>query len=116
MTDFQRDLEVLINEGIIAANNKRIRFFMRYGNRLKGDIELLDLSTRGFNCLKRKRINTIEDVGNNFHNLGRIAGIGITTVKEVKNKYLAYYYANLNTEERKDFWRDTVEATINMEG
>ena len=40
---------------------------------------------------------------------------GVKTVKEIKNKYVAYYYDNLSSnEERQQFWLDTYDATNAM--
>ena len=115
MTDFKRDLEILINEGVIAPNHNRIRFVFRYSKRFKGSLEGLDLSERAYNCLRRANIDDISKVADKWDDLGRIKNAGVKTVKEVKNKYIAYYYGTLDCEEaRKEFWQDTIKATIEM--
>lgn len=115
MTNFQRDLEVLINEGVIASKNGVIRFVFRYSNRLKGDIANLDLSTRGYNSMRRVGIDNLEKLAEKWDELGRVKNTGVKTIKEIKNKYLAFYYDQLkNDEERKEFWKDTIIGTIEM--
>lgn len=116
MTDFQRDLEVLINEGFIAPNKKnKVRFVFRYENRMNGELGLLNLNERSYNCLRRNKINDVRGVSERWDTLGKMRNAGDKTVKAIKNNYISYYYDNLNEEERKQFWRDTIEATINME-
>ena len=114
MTDFQRDIEYLIDNGMLAAKRGQIRFVFRYSNRFKVVLEELDLSTRAHNCLKRAKINYINEIGDKWDTLNRIKNSGVTTVKEIRNKYLWFYYDRLDEDERKQFWRDTIEATYIM--
>ena len=113
MTDFQRDMEMLIDNGIIIPNGKKIRFVFRYPNRLKGGLEELGLNDRSYNCCRRSKINTIEDVTERWDTLSRMKGAGSKTVAEVKNKYVQFYYSTLdNADERAEFWRDTIKGTL----
>ena len=115
MTDFQRDLETMIAYNVIAVKNDKIRFFFRHGNILTGDIDKLDLSTRAYNCLRRANISKIEHIHERWDELGVLRNSGVKTVKEIKNKYVAYYYDNLSSnEERQQFWLDTYDATNAM--
>lgn len=114
MTDFQRDLKYLIDEGVFASKRGQVRFVFRNGNILKGELELLNLGERAYNCLRRNRIHTIEEVTAKFDDIFRLKGAGKKVVKEVKNAYLQYYYAMLSPEEREQFWKDTMEATAIM--
>ena len=111
MRDFQRDFEYLINEGVIAAKDGKIRFATK---EMKGDILLLGLSDRAYNRMAQNGIRTIEKLYNRFDEIGNIRGVGVKVIKEIKNAYVAYYYDTLSYEERKEFWRDTVMQTINM--
>ena len=116
MNNFQRDLEYLIDEGAIAPNGKNVRFVFRYPNRLKGELGILGLNDRSYNCCRRNKINKIEDITARWNELGRMRNAGQKRVKEVKNKYVQYYYSTLdNAEERAEFWRDTINGTIGME-
>ena len=114
MTDFQRDLEVIINE-VGIKNNGNIRFFMRHMERMKDGIEYLGLSDRAYNAMRRNNINTIQDITNKFDQL-KVKGAGEKVIKEVRNKYFQYYYSQLNEEERKEFWRDTIRETEALAG
>lgn len=114
MTDFRTDLEILINEGCIAPKGKSLRFVFNHADRLTGSLENLGLSERAYNCLRRSNIDDIEGVSEKWDTLGRMKNCGAKTVKEIKNKYLAFYYDMLNEEERKQFWRDSIAATIEM--
>ena len=114
MRDFQRDLEILINEGVIAAKDKKIRFIMKHSDRMNGDIKLLDLNDRAYNRMAQNGIRTLEKLYNRFDDIQNIRGAGVKVVKEVKTAYISYYYDQLNDEERKEFWRDTINATIKM--
>lgn len=115
MDDFKRDLEKLIEEGMIGHNKGKMRFKFRYGNILTGDIENLGLSNMSYNTLRRANIKTIEGVSDNWDNLARVKNLGEKKLKEVKNKYLAWYYYNLDKEQRMEFWMDVVTATKEME-
>ena len=110
MTNYQRDLEVIINE-VGITNNGTIRFIMRYPNRMKGDLTELGLSDRSYNALRRNRIQTIQEVSAKWDDFVILKGVGKKVQKEVRNAFMAYYYDQLNAEEQKDFWRDTLGAT-----
>ena len=115
MTRFHNDLETLINEGFIAPNGKQIRFVFKYGNRLKGDLGLLNLTDRSYNCLRRNGLHDIQDIANKWDNLRQLKNVGDKSVKDIRNKFLVYYYETLDCEEeRKQFWIDTITATANM--
>lgn len=115
MTNLQRDLEVLINEGVIAPNHNTIRFVFRYSRRFKGSLEYLGLTERAYNCLRRAGVDCIEKLDAKWNELDRIKNCGVKTVKEIKNKYVAYYYDTLESdEERKQFWMDTINGTVKM--
>ena len=114
ITAFQRDLEVLINEGVFAAKGNRIRFIFRHPERFEADIKELDLSSRAYHCLKRGKYDHIKDIDRDWDNLSKIRNSGTKTVKEIRNRFLQWYYDTLSDEEKAEFWRDTVEATMNM--
>lgn len=113
MSTFKRDLEYLIEQGAFDLNRGKIKFVFRHANRLRGSIKELELSDRAHNCLMRGKCETIEDVTKNWDELGRIKQCGVKSVKEIKNRYLDFYYGTLeNDVERKEFWRDTINATM----
>ena len=110
MTDLQRDIEVLINEGILTETDT-IRFYFRYPKRMTGRIEKMYLGERANNCLRRAGIDSISQIRQNWDDLGKIRNSGKKTVKEIRNAYISYYYDLLNERERKEFLRDMVEFT-----
>lgn len=113
MNRFQRDVETLINEGFIAGNNGKIRFVFNV-KKVRDELGVLGLNERAYNCARRKGYHNCIDILEHWDDLARMKGAGIKTIKEIRNKFLAYYYGELNEEEKKQFWRDTIEATINM--
>ena len=114
MKNFKDDFNTMVTNGIITPNKGMIRFKFRYASKLKGGIELLDLNVRAYNSLKRSGINTIEDIDKKWDDLSRLRNAGVKTVKEVKNKFIIYYYNSLDDNEKKQFWADTAKATIEM--
>ena len=113
MTDFTRDLNVIVQN--VEINHKgRIRFPMRHFDRIADrSVKEMSLGTRAENALGRNGFKTFNDIAKRINKLNA-RGAGVKTIKEVKNAYMSYYYDNLNETERKDFWRDVVEATENM--
>lgn len=114
MANFKNDLNTLMEHGVLIPKNGHIRFKFRYANKLKGNIELLDLNMRAYNSLRRSGINTIEDIDRKWDELSRLRNAGVKTVKEVKNKFIVYYYNSLDDEGRNHFWEDTIKATAEM--
>lgn len=114
MTDFQRDMEI-ITSNVDIVNNGTIRFIMRYRSRIDdASIGELNLKQRSENVLLRGGIKTIGAIFNNKERLAGLRGSGKITVKDVLTAAMSYYYDQLDDEERKQFWRDTVEATMEM--
>lgn len=115
MSNFRNDLEKLINNGTLTANKGKIRFVFKYGNRLKGSLDDLDLNTRGYNCLRRNGIHDIKAVSERWDDLYKLKGSGNATIKEVKNRFLDYYYSTLNSDyDRAEFWMETINATVEL--
>ena len=114
MTDFQKDMETLINNDVLVGKRNKIRFVFRHEDRIDRDIDELLLSTRSYNCLRRAGITCIKEVGDNWNNLNKMKVTGKKTVKEIKNAYMSYYYDNLDKKEKEQFWIDTIEATLNI--
>lgn len=105
MTEFQRDLETIIENTSVAANE--ITFHMRHFDRIENTgVESLCLDTRGFHGLKRHKIDLVGDVVDSWEKLRTLNQVGETTVKRIKNAVLAMYYSTLDIDEKKEFWRD----------
>lgn len=64
----------------------------------KAEIEKLDLSVRGYNCLKRIGINTIEQLVDAINNdkLTIIRNLGVKSIGEIRAKILEFGYENLS--------------------
>ena len=114
MTDFQKDMEILINNDVLVGKRNKIRFVFRHEDRIDKDIDELLLSTRSYNCLRRAGITCIKELGDRWDKLSRIKTGGHKTIKEIKNAYMSYYYDNLDKKEKEQFWLDTIEATLNI--
>lgn len=114
MTDFQRDLETIVTNTEVS-NNGTIRFVMRYRSRIDNDnITNLDLIPRAENVLLMNGIETVKQLFNNLNKVSGFKGSGIKSVKNINTALMSYYYDRLNEEERKEFWRDAADATIEM--
>lgn len=115
MNNFQRDFEVIV-QNVQFINNGIIRFQMNHMDRMVGSVDNLNLGERAYNTLRRNKIHDIPTLASRLANLGGARGAGKKVVREVKNEFLAYYYSLLDEEERKQFWRDTFEATMDYAG
>lgn len=114
MTDFQRDFEVILNNTDVI-NNGNIRFVMKHRSRIDSEpIATLELKQRSENVLLRNGVKTVKQLFDNLYRLKGMRGSGANTVKNVNTTLMSYYYDQLDDEEKKEFWRDTVEATIEM--
>lgn len=56
----------------------------------KNEIEVLDLSERAKNVLKRNKFVTIEDVLDRQEELPKLKNLGVKTLTEIKNKIWHY--------------------------
>lgn len=112
MTDFQRDLEVVVSETELV-NNGKLKFVM---NHFPADalVSELDLSTRGKNALFRSGIKTFGQLIKT--NLSSLRNIGKGTVKDINLKMMSYYYDGLTDDQKRQFWRETLVATAEAEG
>lgn len=57
-------------------------------SKLDEPVELLGLSSKAYNCIKRNRLNTIKDIVNLINNnkLMKVRGLGEKSVKEIEIK------------------------------
>ena len=85
-------------------------------NNFKPDtpVEVLELSVRAENSLKRNGVKTFEQL--RTCDLNRIRGCGKGTIKEIRTKFLSYCYAGMNDEQRIRFWKDTYALTAKAHG
>ena len=112
MTDFQRDLDYITSE-LEIINNGKLKFVMK---KLKVDtpIRELDLDTRGLNALLRAKIDTVGELIERVADVRKIRGVGMTVIKRIHTGFMSWYYDSLNTEEREEFWRDSIMATVEL--
>ena len=54
------------------------------------DIDVLDLSPRAYNALKKGAVNTVEELISLGDKLGRMRNVGAKTVTEIQTKLLMY--------------------------
>ena len=79
------------------------------------DIEVLELSVRSYNCLKRAGISTIGQLCSRVHgseDLKSIRNCGKTSVAEIMDSLFAYQYAQLNPERRGKFLATVIEMNV----
>lgn len=67
------------------------------------DIEVLELSKRSSNGLKRAGIKTIGEIINKWNEIPRLRGMGTTSVKEISNKILDLAISEMNDKQLDDF-------------
>lgn len=80
------------------------------------DIEVLELSVRSNNCLKRAGIHTIGQLCDRIHgseDLKSIRNCGKTSIAEIMDSLFAYQYAQLKPERKGKYLTKVVE--MNME-
>lgn len=54
------------------------------------DINELDFSVRTWNCLRRAKIDTVQDIADNYHNLNQVRNLGIRCIAEINEKIVPY--------------------------
>lgn len=99
---------------VLAQNNfkgTRLNFPISYKKEFKEEsIEILSLSMRAGNSLKRGNIFTIGDLVAKFDDLPKLRNCGISTVKEIKNVFLQAWYEQLEPEEVTAFWEEFIKV------
>lgn len=90
-----------------AKMGKSFKFPIYLTEKLENtDLEVLDLSVRSSNCLKRAGYRTIGDIVNNISHSSELKGIrncGDTSAAEIMDKLFAYQYKSLPKERREAF-------------
>lgn len=75
-------------------------------------IEVLNLSTRPFNCLKRAGYNTVGQVVCALHDgadLKNIRSCGAQSIAEIMQKLFLFQYYSLDVNKREQYLFDTIE-------
>ena len=110
MTDFQRDLEVIVTNMEIA--NKGSLVFKMSKFKTDTPITELPLDLRSANALRRAKIDTTGELIERIGTLSKVRGVGLTVKKRIHTGLMSWYYDGLKPNEREDFWRETIDATI----
>ena len=105
MGKFKEDLDAKLAQGYKLINNRiQISIFSADDTPL----DVLKLSTRADNALRRVGIKTTSDVIDKWNDLNKVRGLGVGTVKEIKNSVLNYYYENMTEAQKEIMWQKIV--------
>lgn len=112
------NIEVILGKtGVLevkpAKPGKTFKFPIYLSEKMENEsIDVLDLSVRSSNCLKRAGYRTIGDLVNNISHssdLKHIRNCGATSIAEIMDKLFAYQYMSLSKERRPDFIAKVVQ-------
>jgi DNA-directed RNA polymerase alpha subunit len=106
-TDFVRDFNVIMTYSDVPRYQSYV-FVMKHFNP-DTSIDVLDMSVRATNSLKRSGVKTFGQLVE--CDLRKLRGCGKNTIKEINTRFISYVYDLYNDEQRKQFWRDTIDAT-----
>ena len=111
---FLEDLELVI--GAAKAGNGNLKLPFRISETTeKKDIDILILSPRSNNSLKRNHVDTIGQIVERFNDLGALRNIGTISVREIRRKTAEFLYEAMSVNNRKAFWREFLTLN-NIEG
>ena len=68
----------------------------------KESTEVLNLSQRANNCLKRLKITTLEELADKIDILGSAKGTGVKTIVEIKSSLFDYALSTMTDDEVKE--------------
>lgn len=68
----------------------------------KESTEVLNLSQRANNCLKRLKITTLEELADKINVLGSVKGTGVKTIVEIKSSLFDYALSTMTDDEVKE--------------
>ena len=74
-------------------------------------IEFIGYSNRSQNALKRRNLNTIGQLLDNWVQIALTRNVGVKSISEIKVKFLEWYYATLDREGRRKFWNNAIVMT-----
>lgn len=109
--------EILEGTGIVNVKESTktggLRFPVYLSPRMEeADIEVLELSVRSYNCMKRAGISTIGELCERIHSssdLKTIRNCGSTSVAEIMDNLFAYNYNSLKPERRAGYIAKVIE-------
>ena len=68
------------------------------------DIEVIGLSARSNNALKRNKIETVGQLSDAINKVEKMRGCGETVTREIKNSFLRWYYSEIESTKVPEFW------------
>ena len=104
LSSFVEDYNKVTEECGIRWTNRVIPMNFKYLKR-NDTVEVLDISTRSGNALKRSNIMTIGELFDNIDNLSKFRNLGQLSVKDIKTRFCEYYYAKLSRQQKEEFWQ-----------
>ena len=105
------------SEGLVDALNstfgKSVFVSLPFGQKvLNRPIEDMELSARSYNCLKRKTVNSVDnlvDLLSNANSLEAMRGIGAKSIAEIKTKLMCLAYDHMSERQQLEFWTKVVQ-------
>ena len=95
-----------------AKKNSRIKFLLHLTPSMSEvSREALELSVRGYNCLKRARINTIGELAKAIElgaELNKIRGCGKSTIQEIMMRLFLFQYNKYGDKKRESYLLETL--------
>lgn len=108
--DFLADLKYMM-DSIKIKDKSKMGLPLNYKKDFeKIDIEYLNLETRSNNVLRRYHVNDMGDLMDHFKDLAKYRNCGKNSVKEIKEKFLQFWYERLSENQVKMFWEDFAKA------
>lgn len=108
MNNFKTDLEKVLNA--IGANEIMKFPFNETESLRSASIDSLTLGVRATNGLRRKGVNTIGGLIDNWEDIRSWRGLGTASINEIKSNFYEYYYSTLSDEAITKFWIRFIEV------
>ena len=122
MREMNRYLDGTTMEEILVRNKKMFHFQVMFTKeQMKQEIDVLDLNTRAYNCLRRNGLNTVGDVVNGVETrdgesskrqLLRLRNLGKNTAEDILI-HMFYYQFMVLPDDRKKPYMEKI-AAINL--
>ena len=113
--------EILV---VLAVNKRTFHYRVNFTKeQLSQDIEVLDLSMRAYNCLKRAGYSTIGSLINGIYTkdgetskrqLLRIRNLGKNSADEIMIQLMNYHFMNLPEGKKQEYMNNILEINFRM--
>ena len=121
--EMNKYLDGITIEEIMLCNRKMFHFPAVFtGAQLDQDIDVLDLSNRAYNCLRRSRINTLRDLINRNRTTDEASSkrllvahnrnLGVNTADEILIKLFYYSFLMQPESQKKRYMQKVIESNI----